>query len=447
MKRPQLVWAAIVVPLWLALALGCHWEPVVRDGWGHVRFHYWTGLSLHTLCDAIVNGYLHGNPRLGQTITILQYTPGPWHAIGTPLLELAMFVLLTTLALGRWPKLRRTDDALVFATTTALVVACAPIIGQILFYRPYSGNYLFGFTVQLALLVPYRISGEGPRATGWWRVPAMLVLGAAAGMCNEHTPPAIGVAGMVALVACWRRDHDKRAAAWMLAGLVGLGAGWLALIFAPGQAFRYAGLAQQAGTFERITDRGASGDAWIIVTTLWYVLWALPWLVLGWFARRGAAPISRARKLSILVGVAAAVLAAVTLLGSPKEGGRLAFASCALAATAVASWVTAQLAAGWSRRVAAALAVAAMIFVFGRCLLALHEVGGEFDERLALIRATPKDGVVTVPPYTVPRSRWFLGDDFVAGSARVFVANTFFINRIDYTGVTLPPPPAKISAP
>jgi hypothetical protein len=154
-KRAPLVWAAIVGPLWVALVLGCYWEPVVRDGWGHMRFHFWTGLSPHALWDSIRGNYLHGNPRLGQAITILQYTPGPWHAIGTPLLELAMFYLLTVLALGRRPRLRSTDDALAFATTTALVVACAPIIGQILFYRPYSGNYLFGFTVQLAWLVPY----------------------------------------------------------------------------------------------------------------------------------------------------------------------------------------------------------------------------------------------------------------------------------------------------
>ena len=160
-RRALLTWAAIVVPLWLVLALCCHWEPVVRDGWGHVRWHRWTGLSPGALWQSIEGGYLHNNPRLGQIVTTLLYTPGPWHTVLEPLLELAMFGLLTTLVLGRRPSLRSTEDALVFATVTAMVMTCVPIVGQILFYRPYSGNYLFGFAMQLAFLVPYRVRGEG----------------------------------------------------------------------------------------------------------------------------------------------------------------------------------------------------------------------------------------------------------------------------------------------
>ncbi len=445
-KRARLAWAAVLVPLWIVLALCCHWEPVVRDGWGHVRWHRWTGLSLESLWHAVEGGYLHNNPRLGQVVTTLQYTPGPWHVLFTPLLELAMFALLTTLVLGRRPSLRSTGDALVFATVTGMVVTCIPIVGQILFYRPYTGNYLFGFAMQLAFLVPYRLRAEravnapgGPRT--WWRVPAMVVLGAAAGMCNEHTPPAVGAAALVAVIACWRRG-DRAALAWMLAGLVGIAIGWLALIYAPGQEFRYNALATQASTLDRIADRGAAGDAWIIFRTLMYLGWSVPWLVLGAIARRrvpSSPAVSRARHRVVLVGLGAAVLAAVTLLGSPKEGERLGFASCALAATAIASWVTAQLAPGWSRRACAVMAAVAIAFVCARCLYALHEVSGEFDDRLAAILDAPKDATVVVHAYTVPRSRWFLGDDFVAPNARQYVADTFGVGHIDLAPARIEP--------
>lgn len=448
-RRAWLWWAAILGPLWLALALGCYWEPVVRDGWGNLRWHRWSGLSLQNLWTQVQGNYLHGNPRLGQTITLLQYTPGPWHVLGTPLLELAMFALLSTLALGRRPKLRSVDDAVVFATVTALVLACVPVVGQMLFYRPYTGNYLFGLTVQLAFLVPYRLRAEGgvPAAGGaWWRAPAMLALGAAAGLCNEHTPPAIGAAALGAVIGCWRRGDRPRAGmrAWMLVGLVGLGLGWVALLCAPGQSFRYHALAAQASPFDRIADRGAEGDARIILHTLWNVAFALPWVALGLVARRviGAPAVSRGRRLAVSAGLGAAVLAALTLLGSPKEGDRLAFASCALAAAAVASWVTAQLAPGWSRRACVGLATIAIGFVGLRCAWVLSEVHGENEARIAAILAGPKDGVVTVPAYTQGRSRWFLGEDFGVAGERQYVADTFGLGAIELApgAATVAPP-------
>ena len=158
--RAYAAWAAVVVPVWLVLVLGTYWEPVVRDTWGHVWWHHATDVSLYEFAK---DTYLHNNPRIGQVITWLLVTPGPWHVIVTPIVEVALFYGLAVLALGRWPSLRRADDALVVATLVAMVLTTCPLVGPMLFYRPFSGNYLYGLVLNLALLVPYRLHVEEPQ--------------------------------------------------------------------------------------------------------------------------------------------------------------------------------------------------------------------------------------------------------------------------------------------
>src|SRR5262249_34123599 len=149
--------------------------------------------------------------------------------------------------LGRWPSVRRADDALAFATVTALFAICTPQFGPMLFYRPFFGNYTFGLLLNLAWLVPYRFGSKGH---WWWGLPVAL-LGVAAGMCNEHTGPAfLGLA----VAAMWQQ---RAARTWMFAGLLGLAAGYVLLMVAPGHDARYNGLAKEAGILGRIAELGA----------------------------------------------------------------------------------------------------------------------------------------------------------------------------------------------
>ena len=239
-KRSALAWFAALVPLWIVMILCTHWEPVVGDGWGHFLEHR----SHVSLYDFAVGSYVHNNPRLGQVMTFLLFTPGPWHSIVTPIVELGMFGLLATLVLGRWPSPRRDDDALLFATIAALVLVCTPIAGLMLFYRPFTGNYLFGFVVNLMFLVPYRFAYEAPKPRPRRWVPLMFLLGIASGMCNEHTGPAVVTLAAVATYAVWHRG--ERIGRWAVAGIIGMIGGGVALFVAPGQAIRYNGLASQA---------------------------------------------------------------------------------------------------------------------------------------------------------------------------------------------------------
>ena len=215
---------------------------------------------------------MHNNPRLGQVATLLMFTPGPWHELFTPVLELATFYLLVALVFGRWP--RTTDDALVFLATFAITAVTAPQFGVMLFYRPYTGNYVFGLCINLAFLVPYRFG-----RVGWW----IVALGLASGLCNEHTGPAV-----VALAAAATWASGVRP--WKIAGLLAMIAGGIALFVAPGQDIRYNSIGQTS-LVERVAERGIAGNLEVVGTWFVYLAPALIWLAIAgvaWWRQRRA---------------------------------------------------------------------------------------------------------------------------------------------------------------
>lgn len=438
-RRAPLVWLAVIAPAWVVLALCAHWEPVVRDSWGHVSWHHLIGLTPAHLWAFAKGSYEHNNPRLGQVLTLLLFTPGPWHVLAAPVIELALFVLLTTLALGRWPSPRRTDDALVFATIFALVAVTSPVFGQMLFYRPYTGNYLCGLAISLALAVPYRFHAEAPRAWGVLAVLPMLVLGVAAGLCNEHTGPAFAAALVFAIAAFVRRGERPRA--WMIAGLVGLVAGGIALYVAPGQSVRYNGLATQQSILGRIAGRGAVGNLKVFGGAVWFLWPMLAWGALGALAGEGGqGERSRARAIAERVAIGTAALSVATLLASPKQGERLYFASTALVCLALGSWLVPRLVVPRARAVAWAFAGAALAFAGWRCVHVYRIVGAEYAARIAALEHAPRGSTVTVPAYTVRMSRWFLGDDFTVASHRQAIAAQYGLGAIRLTGQRDAPP-------
>jgi hypothetical protein len=421
MKRALALWAAIVVPTWLVLALCTYWEPVVTDGWGHLTWQ--RDLDLHTLWVFAKSSYYGNNPRLGQIITLLLYTPGGWHVAVTPVVELAMFYLVAALAIGRWPSLRRADDALLYLTVLAIGLATAPCIGQMLFYRPYTGNYVYAVAINLLLLVPYRFHAERPRDFGWWFAPIILVLGFAAGMCNEHTGIAIGAAIVIAMIA-FRRRGD-RIALWMVAGAIGLAVGYVMLLIAPGHSFRYGGIAEQS-LLARVEDRGVLGNAAIIGRLLLHAAIALPWLAIAWL-RRGER-LTRPSTIACAVALVVAALATCALYASPKIGERLYLPSTLMITVATAAWVHAQ---SRARRIAAALSVSALVVVGALVVPAYYKLGPAGARRIeALERATP-GSTVTLDRLPVRKNYFTVGEDLDDPARRAVIARDYGLSAIE----------------
>lgn len=432
MTRALLWWALLVVPLTIVLVLCTRWEPVMRDGWGHlvwIRNHP-TGVGW--IYDFARECYLRENPRLGQIATLLVYRSGPYHAILTPVLELGVLALLTAVALGRWPSLRRTDDALVAALVTAILAACVPQLGPMLFYRPFTWNYVFGLGVNLVWLVPYRLELTRPRPAPRHLAPLLFVLGVAAGLCNEHTGVAFAAMAALATVVAWRRGGLRP---WMIAGLVGLIAGHVVLLTAPAQHVRYGALAQQAGIVARILDRGVAGNLRVLGGLALALGPALPLVALGLASRRATTAAPAADRGSHAVLALAGLACTLTLLASPKLGPRLYFASVALIAAGLAGWLIGRLRGPAARRgwtvFAAGLAAATLMFVAVR-LVAIHRAVGPIGAvRRRLIEHGRLGSVVTVPRFPYRVSRYFLGDDLVVTAARETLAREYGLTAIE----------------
>ena len=405
MRRRVAIWAAVVVPIWIVMVLCTHWEPVQRDGWGHLIWQRQTGLSWSNLIGFARGTYVHNNPRLGQVATLLMFTPGPWHAMITPLLELATFYLLVALVLGRWPS--TTDDALIFLATFAITAVTAPQFGEMLFYRPYTGNYVFGLCVNLAFLVPYRFG-----RVGWWIVP----IGFASGLCNEHTGPAIVALAIAATWLTWTQPGK----AAKLAGIAAMIAGGLALYFAPGQNIRYNGIAQTS-LAERFGERGFAGNAGVIGQWFVYLAPALVWIAIAavaWWRARPPSDREQRRVDGALLAAAAAIV--VTLLLSPKLGPRLYFASCAFVAVVVASHAVRQ-----TRTATAVVSALVAGYVAIVCVVAYRAAGEQWAARVATWEKTPD--IVDPPPQPGHRSRWILDDDMQQPEYRALAAKAFAI--------------------
>lgn len=431
-RRATLPWLAVVVPLVVVFALCAYWEPVLGDGWGHMEFHHAYALSFANLWFFFKYNYLQMNPRLGQTATMLLYTPGPLRVIAVPALALGLQLLLVTLALGRWPSLRRSEDALAFATMFALSCLCVPLFGHMVFYRPYTGNYLFGWVCCCAFLVPYRLHVEAPRGARVWWIPGMLVLGAIAGLSNEHTTPTVIVLAVAAVVYSARRY--ARVHAWMIAGIVGAIAGGIALYFAPGQGLRYNQLATQSSLFERIVARGAYADVKPFIEVAWHLWPAAAWLAIAWPTRNRPTEVLRTRALATRAYAIASALVLVTLLLSPKLGERLELASVELACAAVVSWLVPRIVLRWQRLLAWCGALGVELAFVVACVFIYATVGPEFKARLAALEHAPKGSSLTLTPYSLGRSHWFYGDDFTIAGKRALVAGQYGLSAISLDG-------------
>jgi hypothetical protein len=439
-------WLAVLLPLWLVLILCSYWEPVVFDGWGNLSWYHRHRLDTNLVWDLMEFNWTTANPRLGQTVTTLLYAPGPYHVIVTPLLELAAFWLMTTVALARWPSLRRVDDALAFATVIAVVAACTPQLGPMLFYRPFTGNYVFGLAMNLAWLVPYRLHVAGHvTGGGWheaWRALLMLVFGAAAGMCNEHTGVAFAALGVLALVSCRAapgRGTRAYPRPWMVTGVVGLLAGYTALLLAPANHLRYNGLATRVGILNRFNARGVLGSLVIPARVPMYLLWSLPWIVLGLVItvrrRRSGRPAppaaSTAASRSLVAIAGAGLLAACALLVSPLIGARLYFASVALVALALAGALLVRLDSVRSRVACAVLSGLFLAYMEIRSVATYAKAGPSAAARVEQILQAPPGTRVVVPRLPVGRSNWFLGDDLSSAKMRATVAARFHLGAVD----------------
>lgn len=424
------LWALTIGGLWLTMLACTAWEPVILDGW-NCHFAQQAGeLSVDKLWGLAKYNYWHNNPRIGQVFTAAMFLPR-LHMLVTPLLEISLLLLMWAHALGRWPRMRSVHDAAGFVLLCSLVFVAVFNIGPMLFYRPYTGNYVLGPTMYLVLLWPYRRCLAGAEPNQRWVSLWIIPWGVLCGLTNEHTGPAFILTITAMLTLELRRGH--RLKFWMLAGLVALIVGYTALYFAPGQQERYSGLAQQHSLLGRIVARGTIANLHVLALPLLSALVLAPVGLYAHYVRRRARLPALAPSVR-MVGIGAFVagcLINATLLASPKTGYRLYFATVVLWVIATMAYVAPMFDLAhvrrWTTTIAGGVVMVSALWltqVYYRLHIAFA------DRSVRLHQAVPGDELA-VPPLPRTSMHWFIGDDFhFSLSAKRIVCTHYQLDRI-----------------
>jgi hypothetical protein len=433
--RARLIFYGLLAGLVMTLAVICAWEPVQGDGWGHFvdardpltweRFSRFARVS-----------YLEGNPRWGQLALVLAYNSRFVAIVVSPLMIVAVLLGSMTLIRARWPRPSEPADAWLLLQVFATAVATMPQFGAIWFYRPNCTNYIYPLVVQLLWLVPYRLFAVRPstssRGIAALAAPGMLVLGAIAGAGNEHMGLGLGVAAGLGICAGWRRDRSVPV--WAITGVIGLAAGYVALLTAPGQMMRYGGMAAEHSLIGGVIARGVFGNLAVLGRLL---AWSSPMLIVLVLVARGAlwdrAVWTRPliRDVGAFLAVAAVMFA--TLMVSPRQASQLLLApitmiELALGAILVELGKRHQLA----RRIRiASTAIAAIALIAS--LVIYGVTGREARGRLALLETAAPGSTVRVPAFTFSAPTPFAwGDDFRSALVTDRVARMFGLARVEW---------------
>ena len=112
-----------------------------------------------------------------------------------------------------------------------------PVFGQNVLWLIGSCNYLWGTTIVLLFLLPYRLTlDDGKSSKSIIKAFFMLILGIIAGWTNENT--AATMIFLIFLYGIYKIYFKTKLSIWNITGLIGSIAGFLIMILAPGNKIR-----------------------------------------------------------------------------------------------------------------------------------------------------------------------------------------------------------------
>jgi hypothetical protein len=396
-------------------------EPFSFDAWNIAVDSHARPFSLHNFWDYWSFEYTHSNPRIGQALTYLAYKLELFAVIATPLAYLAISLAIATIGLGRWPW-RRGRDLALWAFVIGAMWFALPDLGRWMFCRAYGANYVYGAAIQLSFLIPLRL-GHVRASRG--ACVGYALFGVVAGMCNEHSGPAL--CAFLVLYAWWLRRKGDGEPVLVWAGAAGAILGFAAIFFAPGQGERYEGLAQKAGLVQTLVHRGVVGNLDILRDLLLAAAPTLALIAIALVIAAGDDDKERRGALRLIaVAIVAGVVMAVTIFVSPKLGTRFYLLSAALLLAGFVALADSVLTTPRLLAPFVVLAVVSSIYAAARTIPLYARAKEASDARIAALEASEPGRVFVADAFDeVDESWWFLGDDFRDSRKREMVAEYF----------------------
>ncbi len=418
MKRPA-IWGFAFVLAMLAVHGAVAWlSPIQGEAWDHwlwAKDHDRSGLAFvfDVLASHLTFSDLIGYALARSTL---------FHAIVSPLVELAVIAGAFTVAARRLPRFDDWDDLLGFTAISMLIWIGAPRMGLTWFHRPYVAQWVYGIAVALWVIAPFRC--------GWrpGRIGAVLLF--VAGVCAASSTRQIAIATLAA--AIYATVRTERREPWMWAAIAGLVIGAV-LIFVDFPQPDFRGFKPE---FERTLvtiDHSfrETGEIVALVLGLVFAKLVVAALRPRWGGDTDPPDTSESpRWIWIWLG-----LLVIPLFGPRYRGEASVFPATLVLCIATYPFVRWIATSRPIRVVLIATIVGVHAIAWTIALSTYLRCGDEFRDRLA--RLETGTGVVDIPPYsTIESTFWFAGEDFEAAGPRQLIA----IELFDLEDITVTPP-------
>ena len=205
--RARIALVGFLVAMLIVHGVVAYWSPIQGEDWTH-----WAWAAQHR--DDGVIAWLVAHFTFAEAMSYLLSRCTIVHAILSPVASVALVIGVFTLALRRLPR-ATWDDVLGIALVSALIWITGPRAGLVWFHRPYVATHIYGATLAVWLVAPYRCGWSVRRA--WW---PLLVLG---GLCVGTSTRTIATASLVGLGLALRALPRRERWMWLGFGALVVG--------------------------------------------------------------------------------------------------------------------------------------------------------------------------------------------------------------------------------
>jgi len=392
-------------------ALIAGWTPIQGDDWNH-----WIWVGEHK--DSGIGAFIVTHLSFSDAVSFVLARHRWFHTLVTPMVFVALVLGLYTVAMRRLPRATY-DDLFGLALTYALLWLGQPSAGVTFFYTANTAPLVYGVTVAIWFIAPFRC-GWTPR--GAW-LPVLAVAGYLAGTSTR----AIATAALVGVIIALYRGPRAR---WMWVAFGGfLGGVLLGYAIPPWLEV------------PRVVRRGIDPNL-VLLKLSFEEIGEIVSMVLAFYLldvclgalKRARAPIEERPETrdTLRWFIAWFATSIWCLFGPHYTEAMLLPATCmiAIAALPYLMWLARS---RTIRILLVVLAVAVPAIAWSIALVKYHRFGREGAERLQILETTKPGEIAVIAPYSQTlESFWFMGEDLGAARLRQLIAlEAFDLRSID----------------
>lgn len=236
-RSRMIIWFVVIIVLFCISLLLNSLTPLLSDDFGYM-FIYGTNVKVHSFTDIIqsqINHYYLWGGRAVVHVILQALLLLPNWAIDllNSLMYICFITLVYKLIIGRGK-----NSISLFILLVIAIWFLLPSYGDSILWITGSANYLWGTSIVLTMMLPYRFYGGGKNGKLNQILPSigMLLLGVLAGWTNENTAAAM----LIILVQffIYYKCQNWTIPVWAVTGFLGGMIGYILMIKAPGNFVR-----------------------------------------------------------------------------------------------------------------------------------------------------------------------------------------------------------------